>query len=105
MTDVTAKKWEAVFADKALTQDLLKMSAEDAVKVLTEKGYDFTVDDVNEAGAALNELAQHVNADGELDEAMLQEIAGGGHISSYFAGVGIGVIAAGVGFAIGLCSW
>lgn len=102
MTDITAEKWGKVFADKEYATSILKMTPQEAKASLLERGYEFSDEEMAECAETLNELVKHIDANGELEENFLAEVAGGGHLGSFFGGVAAVVGAGIVGLAIGL---
>lgn len=69
------EKWIPVFENLELAKKILPMQPEEAQKVLAENGFDFTIDEILEAGKVLYEMQ---NApEGELSENDLDAVAGG----------------------------
>lgn len=68
-------KWIPVFENLELAKKIVPMQPEEAQKVLAENGFDFTIDEILEAGKVLYEMQ---NApEGELSENDLDAVAGG----------------------------
>ena len=84
-------KLQEVFADKEYVESILKLSAEDAAKSLTEKGVEVTAEDlvkVRDFIVAHKEELQN----GELSEDALAEVAGGmSDTAAAILGVGIAI--------------
>lgn len=76
---LTQEKAEAIAAflnaDDARAQNLVEMSAEDAVKAMQADGLEITAEELSEFGEIAEKNAK--NASGELDEAALENVAGG----------------------------
>lgn len=107
MTIETAKKFEQAFADKEYVAALLKMDPKEAQASLAAKGYEFSEEEIMEMGAEVKAAFEQASK-GELSEGDLEAVAGGkGHVSSYAAGVAVGVVVGLAGFAIGVgaCVW
>ena len=100
MTIEMKEKWESVFADTEYATKLLNMSPEDALKDLQSKGYDFTSEDMAEMGAEIQKMIGCIGENGEINEEMLAEITGGGHVGSFFGGIGLGIVAGIAGFML-----
>ena len=104
---MTEERAKTIFdAIEAYKESLFKMSPEEAAKAL---GGDFTVDEIIEVGKALQTVASCVGADGEVDQAELEKIAGGGSLwGSAVMCLGTwgaaGLLVAG-GVAAGLIMW
>jgi predicted ribosomally synthesized peptide with nif11-like leader len=74
MTETRAKALsEFLTADADRAKDLLTKEPEEALKVINANGFDFTVDELKEFGAAVRKAAE---AD-ELSEASLEGVSGG----------------------------
>ena len=87
------QKLQEVFSDKAYVESIVKMSAEDAAKSLCEKGVEVTADDlmqVRDFVVAHKEQLQN----GELDEAVLADVAGGVDWNAIVGGIGLAGIVA-----------
>lgn len=69
------EKWIPVFENLELAQKIVPMQPEDAQKVLAENGFDFTIDEILEAGKVL--YAMQNAPEGELSENDLDAVAGG----------------------------
>lgn len=86
-------------ADKERAQKLLEATPEEAVKQINADGNDFTVEEIIEFGAQLQKVAaQGGNAEGELSEEALSDVAGGVVISSAVLAAGVALFTAGVTF-------
>lgn len=76
-----SEKWAPVFENEELLEKVLPMKPEDAQKVLTENGYDFTLDEILEVGKELYMLTEQMTGENdnsdELEEDDLENIAGG----------------------------
>lgn len=68
-------KWIPVFENLELAKKILPMQPEEAQKVLAENGFDFTIDEILEAGKVLYEMQN--SPEGELSENDLEAVAGG----------------------------
>lgn len=96
------EQWDEVFQDVEFAKKLVTMPMEEALAELNNKGYDFTARDMEQMGSFLKECAERVSADGELPPEMLEQVSGGGHVGSFFTGIGLAGVAGVVGFIIGL---
>ena len=82
---------QALMSDESQIKALFELEPEEAAKKLAEKGYDFTAEELVEYGEVLDrEKKEQENANGELDEAALSEVAGGGVVCVALAGVAVG---------------
>ena len=70
------EKWIPVFENEALAIKVVQMQPEEAQKVLAENGYDFTMDEILEAGKELYKIQAQESSD-ELSEDELGDVAGG----------------------------
>lgn len=77
MTEERAKTIFSAIEAYEDKEGLFSMSPEEAAKAL---GGDFTVEEIIEVGKALQTVASCVGADGEIDHAELENVAGGGNI-------------------------
>lgn len=91
-----SEKWNAVFANEELTKKIVVLSPEDAQKVLAENGYEFSMDEIMEAGKTINEMLAKIRAGqtGELSEDDLEDVSGGGHRTDLAIGFAIGAMIA-----------
>ena len=71
-------KWIPVFENEELIMKVVPMQPEEAQKVLAENGFEFTIDEILEAGKELYALRESLNNGGELSEDDLEAVAGGG---------------------------
>ena len=79
------EKWQQVFEDKKLTEELFEQkNVEDIQSLLKSKGFDFSVNEINEVGKEIRETMSKVNS-GELSAEDLEAAAGGG-AGSYVGG-------------------
>ncbi|QZZ21560.1 Nif11-like leader peptide family natural product precursor [Leptothermofonsia sichuanensis E412] len=95
-----------VSEDQALQEELAKaMEAEDDRQAVTDlaqsKGYSFTADELWQEIQARQAEAQQRQESGELSEEELEAVAGGEFLIATSTAVGLGLTAAGVGYAIG----
>ena len=70
------EKWIPVFENEALAIKVVQMQPEEVQKVLAENGYDFTMDEILEAGKELYKIQAQESSD-ELSEDELGDVAGG----------------------------
>ena len=69
----------ALEEDKEFTKKIIPMGVDGMTEALQEKGYDFTKEEVEEMGEIFKKVAsQCISEDGEVDEEMLEQVAGGG---------------------------
>ena len=89
--------------DKERGEKLLKMKPEEALNCINEFGYDFTMNEIKEYGAALKVAA----TDGEIKETDLENVSGGIlATATIITGCKIAAIAFGAGVCVGLYeSW
>lgn len=81
----------ALLADKNHIRELFELDPEEAAKELAKKGYDFTGAELVEYGDLLTEAKQKLdNSDGELNEGQLDDVAGGGLVTTALLGVAVG---------------
>lgn len=93
---------DVLASDDNLRKELLEMEPEAAVKVLLEKGYVFTADELGEFGR----LVVDAQAEGELSAEDLENVAGGGVTIITLLGVTfVTKVAYDVGKAIGNRWW
>lgn len=91
------EKWNEVFRNEELAKKVVALSPEEAQKILSENGFDFTLDEILEAGKEINELlAKYKN--GEISEEDLAEVSGGGHGGYFLVGIVAGVVIASCGW-------
>ena len=91
------EKWNEVFQNEELAKKVVALSPNEAQKTLSENGFDFTLDEILEAGKEINEiLAKYKN--GEIGEEALAEVSGGGHGSYFLVGLVAGVVIASCGW-------
>ncbi len=74
------EKWNAVFENEELAMKVVPMQPEEAQKVLAENGFDFTIDEILEAGKELYKIREQQASD-ELNEDDLEDVAGGINIA------------------------
>ncbi len=67
---------EALMKDQDKAKELLMKTPEESLAWFNAQGYDFTMDEIKEFAERLNVLVQAKNS-GELDEASLEDVAGG----------------------------
>ena len=72
-----SEKWAPVFENEELAAKVIPMQPEEAQKVLAENGFNFTMDEILEAGNELYAMRERLNNDGELNEDDLEDVAGG----------------------------
>ena len=70
-----AKLAELLEEDASFTEEILQMEPSEAVTVLENKGYDFTVDELTAFGKALVKVCSAKSE--ELSDEELQDVAGG----------------------------
>ena len=70
------EKWNPVFENEELAMKIIPLQPEEAQKVLAENGFDFTVDEILDAGKELYAIREQ-QTEGELSENDLEEVAGG----------------------------
>lgn len=70
-------KWQPVFDNEDLAMKIIPMEPEEAQKVLAENGFDFTLEEILEAGTELYKMRESMNNGGELSEDDLDDVAGG----------------------------
>ena len=70
------EKWFPVFQNEELARKVLPLSPEEAQKVLAENGFDFTIDEILDAGNELSKMQERLTS-GELDEDDLEDVSGG----------------------------
>lgn len=93
-------KWDAVFEDVEFAKQIIALSPEDAQKALAERGFDFSMQEIMEAGKEISELMRKTNF-GELDEEALSDVSGGAVGWNFKTGFVVGaVVAAGI-----ICGW
>lgn len=68
------KLGELLNEDASFTEEILQKSPEEAVKILEEKGYSYTVEELEAFGNALVSICQ---GGGELTDSELEEVSGG----------------------------
>lgn len=87
-------------SDPARTEMLFGLESEEALKSINANGFDFTIDELNEYCAEFKKVM--VQGEGELDEAQLENVAGGlvltgamvvGLAACFVGGTAIGVVA------------
>ena len=84
------KKFEEAFADQAFAEKVFAMTEpEDVQKAFAEKGIELSIDDVKAIGEKLSE-----NANGELKEDALDNVAGGVVITGVTTAAVIGCVVA-----------
>ena len=71
------EKWMPVLENEELMMKVIPMKPEEALEVLAENGYNFTLDEILEMGKELYALRSKANSDGELSEDDLEDVAGG----------------------------
>lgn len=108
---------EILKEDLEQTKALLELSPSEAAEYFTKKGCEVTEQEIIEVAEGIKKMAAHLNEDGELDEAALEEVAGGASVEAWlYTALGGTLVAAGatyawsVGTLIGLgavavCSW
>ena len=94
-------KWDAVFEDVEFAKKLIALSPEEVQKELAAKGFDFSMEEILAAGKEISELMQKTSS-GELDEAALENVAGGEIGWNFKTGFVVGAVVAG---GILLCGW
>lgn len=94
------EKWDAVFSDVEFAKSIISMEPEDALKALKEKGYDFCMEEVLEAGKEISQMMSQMNE--ELDEGALENVAGGAIGWNFKTGFVVGAVVAG---GIICCGW
>ena len=87
------EKWIPVFENEELAKKIVPMQPEEAQKALAENGFDFTIDEIIEAGNELYAMREQ-QMSGELDEDDLENVSGGISI------VAVGIICKCVGAAL-----
>ena len=70
------EKWVPVFENEELALKVVQMQPEEAQKVLAENGFEFTMEEILEAGKELYAMRDNQKAD-ELNEEDLEQVAGG----------------------------
>lgn len=108
---------EILKEDLGQTKALLELSPSEAAEYFTNKGCDVTEQEMIELAEGIKKMAAHLNEDGELDEAALEEVAGGASVEATLYGtLGVTLVAAaatygwsvatlvGLGAAV-VCSW
>ena len=64
--------------DLEFAKQIIPKGIDEMVKAFAEKGYDFTKEEVEEMGILFKEVATKcIKDDGEIDEEMLDQVAGG----------------------------
>jgi hypothetical protein len=76
---------EILNADEARAQTLLNLEPDEALRQINAMGNDFTLDELNEYGEALE-----AGRKGELNAEALDNVAGGVSVNALFKGVTIG---------------
>jgi len=71
-----SEKWKPVFENAELLDKVAPMKPEDAQKCLAENGYEFTMDEILEAGKEMYALKEKMTSS-ELSEDDLEDVAGG----------------------------
>lgn len=69
------EKWIPVFENLELAKKIIPMQPEEAQKVLAENGFEFTMDEILEAGKVLYEMQNR--PEGELSADDLDAVSGG----------------------------
>ena len=81
----------ALTNDKESIADLFAMEPAEAAAKLTERGYDFTAEELVEYGKVLDTVKSDMNAqEGELLESSLDDVSGGGLGCVFLLGVCVG---------------
>lgn len=93
--------FEIVFKDEETAKETIMMAPEKLSAYLSEKGYDYSPDEIIECGTEFKKLVEQ-NKTGEIDETTLEEVAGGRNRNAEALITGIGV---GLMIGIALCSW
>jgi len=86
---------DVLFSDEECAKKLLEIGPAEALTQINAHGYDFTLDELNEFGQALRDIAQN----GEICVDALDDVAGG--TLTGIAVVGASISAASLGFTIG----
>ena len=90
---------DALNEDLEFTKKIIPQGVDEMTSALSQKGYDFTKDEVEEMGKIFKEIANKcINEDGELSEEMLEQVAGGGYKVKAIIGI---ILFVGVGIAVG----
>ncbi len=77
-------KWTPVFENEELAKKIVPMQPEEAQKVLAENGFEFTLDEILEAGKELYAI-RNQQLSGEIDEEDLENVSGG--VSIFVIGI------------------
>lgn len=81
--------YEVAFKDEETAKDLMAKTPEEVSAYMTEQGYTYSADEIRAYGAELKEKLDALKA-GELDEAALDDVAGGK--GEFTAGVALGML-------------
>lgn len=92
----------AISKNQEAAKKLLFMAPEEVAAYLTGEGYDFTVEEIKELGAEVQEQID-ARKDGELDEEALANVAGGRDTHALYFAAGMATVAIGVGIVC--CGW
>ena len=99
MTELNKEQIEKVFSDEAFVKSLLELEEpEDVQAALSEKGVDFSLEEVKQIGAQISkaiEAKQNGEETDELSFEQLDDVAGG---SFFFLGVVLVGMAVGAAF-------
>lgn len=77
---------------------LVDLTAEEAVAEINKDGNDFTVEEIKDFAEQMQSIAASQDAQGELGEDALNNVAGGVVISGAVLGAGVALFSAGVSF-------
>lgn len=98
------EKIQELLKNEEFLKMIIAMNPEEAQKAFAAKGVDLSIDEITSAGDIINTVLQN---DGELNEAALAAVAGGGKVGSFLAGfvIGAGIAAGAAVVGAACCVW
>lgn len=81
------EKMQNLLKDESFVKRIVQMTPEEVQKEFKAEGIEITVEEIAQAGEYINSIIKN---GGELSEEALENVAGGGKVGSFLAGMVVG---------------